>query len=260
MTRQTFETAHISTGGYCLPILVLPKYVVHTQSQRLYHRLTVTRVGRRLVGAPTYYTSSNNGLGRTARGAVGRDPLACECIPQTSRDVRRPGTHWCRFDAAAKSKRVRTQVPGVRIDTHLTTNAVPQTTGSRHKKPFRPSPPVSRQRTSLTSTTTFRTTASLPASLRRPSSRRLPRQRTCLRGRQATRSTTSSPSSAIQASPRHQPHLRTGWVALASGEPLSHQPHRQLRLRHFRLSLHNNRCNLARTICWVCSEFVLRGY
>ena len=74
------------------------------------HCLTVTCVGRCLISAPTYHPSPNNSFDRAPGGASRRDPFACECIPQTGRDVRWPGTHWSRFDATTKRKRVRTQV------------------------------------------------------------------------------------------------------------------------------------------------------
>lgn len=134
------------------------------------------------------------------------------------------------------------------------------TTGLQHKRPCKPSPPVSRPRTSSTSMMTFRTTANLLVSQRPPSSPRLPRQRTSSRGRQATRSTTSSRYSATPRSLQRQLHPQMGWVVLALGELHSHRQHRRLRRRHYRLNLHNNRRSLDRTICWVCSEFVVYGY
>ena len=74
------------------------------------YRLTVACVGRCLISAPTYHPSPNNSFDRATGGASRRDPFACECIPQTGRDVRWPGAHWSRFHATTKRKRVRTQV------------------------------------------------------------------------------------------------------------------------------------------------------
>ena len=129
-----------------------------------------------------------------------------------------------------------------------------QTIASQHKKPCRPSRPASRRRTSSTSTTTFRTTASLPVSPRRPSFHKLPRQRTFSRGRQATRSTTSCPSSATQASLQHQLPPRPGWADLASVERHSRLQHRRsLVIIRFGADTHQNavfsqqaQCNMSR--------------